>query len=150
MNRLWRARTPRSLRAPLLAALQCKLVAGAKSVWPTLATVVAWPHMCDGFAIDPAKVEADAKFEGVFAREVEWAVATRFRADRDLVVIANSQGSKLDPSARDGVGAKMGIDATVPLDAPAGKFTRIRVPGEESVDLPKVLDASVTDWRRAI
>jgi len=82
------------------------------------------------------------------AREVEWAVTTRFQADRDLVVIANSQGSKLDPSTRDGVGAKMGIDATVPLDAPAGKFTRIRVPGEEVVDLDAVVDAAARgDWR---
>ena len=82
------------------------------------------------------------------AREVEWAVTTRFQADRDLVVIADSQGSKLDPSTRDGVGAKMGMDATVPLDAPAGKFTRIHVPGEESVDLAAVLDSSVGgDWR---
>ena len=40
--------------------------------------------------------------------EVEWAVATRFQADRDLVIVPDSQGSKLDPSNRDGVGAKMG------------------------------------------
>ena len=49
--------------------------------------------------------------------EVEWAVATRFQADRDLVIVPESQGSKLDPSTRDGVGAKMGLDATKPLDA---------------------------------
>src|SRR5690606_9157434 len=30
--------------------------------------------------------------------EVEWAVATRFQADRDLVVVAGAQGSALDPS----------------------------------------------------
>ena len=50
--------------------------------------------------------------------EVEWAVATRFQADRDLVIVPESQGSKLDPSNRDGVGAKMGLDATKPLAAP--------------------------------
>ena len=82
------------------------------------------------------------------AREVEWAVTTRFQADRDLVVIANAQGSKLDPSTNNGVGAKMGLDATVRLDAPAGKFTRIRVPGEESVDLAAVVDTAA-DWRSA-
>jgi 2,5-furandicarboxylate decarboxylase 1 len=83
-------------------------------------------------------------------REVEWAVATRFQADRDLLVIANAQGSRLDPSSRDGVGAKMGIDATVPLDAPPERFLRIRVPGQERVDLDAVLDrAAGGDWRRA-
>ncbi|MGU3421827.1 UbiD family decarboxylase [Methylobacterium sp. D54C] len=81
-------------------------------------------------------------------QEVEWAVSTRFQADRDLVVIANSQGSKLDPSTCDGVGAKMGLDATAPLDAPPMKFTRIRVPGEAEVDLAATI-VSGADWRDA-
>jgi 2,5-furandicarboxylate decarboxylase 1 len=82
--------------------------------------------------------------------EVEWAVATRFQADRDLVVIAESQGSSLDPSARNGVGAKMGLDATKPLTAGAMTFTRIRVPGEEAVDLAKVVASGGNDWRKAL
>jgi 2,5-furandicarboxylate decarboxylase 1 len=81
--------------------------------------------------------------------EVEWAVATRFQADRDLVIVPESQGSKLDPSARDGVGAKMGLDATKPLAAEPMKFTRIRVPGEDEVDLARVVTASA-DWRKAV
>jgi 2,5-furandicarboxylate decarboxylase 1 len=80
--------------------------------------------------------------------EVEWAVATRAQADRDVVIVANAQGSKLDPSTRDGVGAKMGIDATVPLDAPEFRYRRIRVPGEESVDLKAVLEAQADGWRQ--
>jgi 2,5-furandicarboxylate decarboxylase 1 len=84
------------------------------------------------------------------ARDVEWAVVTRSQADQDFVVIPNAQGSKLDPSARDGVGAKLGIDATIPLMAPAGKFTRIRVPGEDTVEPTAVIDAGMADdWRRA-
>jgi 2,5-furandicarboxylate decarboxylase 1 len=82
--------------------------------------------------------------------EVEWAVATRAQADRDLVVVANAQGSRLDPSAKDGVSAKMGIDATKPLDALEFRYKRIRVPGEESVDLAKVLDESGGDWRSRV
>ena len=73
-------------------------------------------------------------------REVEWAVSTRFQADRDLVVVSNSQGSKLDPSTDNGVGAKMGLDATIPLDTPEMKFKRIQVPGEQDIDLDAVLD----------
>jgi 2,5-furandicarboxylate decarboxylase 1 len=81
--------------------------------------------------------------------EVEWAVATRFQADRDLIVVANAQGSKLDPSSRDGVSAKMGLDATVPLDAPEFKFKRIQVPGERDLDLQAAIDddAAVQTWR---
>lgn len=83
--------------------------------------------------------------------EVEWAVATRFQADRDLLVVPESQGSKLDPSTRNGVGAKMGMDATKPLDAEEMKFKRIRVPGEEDVDLAKVVGlVPSASWRKAL
>ena len=83
--------------------------------------------------------------------EVEWAVATRFQADRDLVIVPESQGSKLDPSTRNGVGAKMGMDATKPLDADEMKFKRIRVPGEELVDVKKVVDSMPSaSWRKAL
>ena len=74
--------------------------------------------------------------------EVEWAVATRFQAHRDLVVVQGSQGSKLDPSADDGVSSKLGFDATVPIDAPEFKYTRIRVPGEAEIDLNVRIDAN--------
>ena len=74
--------------------------------------------------------------------EVEWAVATRFQADRDLVVVSGAQGSPLDPSTTldgrtDGTSAKMGLDATRPLQYEGHTFTRVRVPGEESVDLAR-------------
>jgi 2,5-furandicarboxylate decarboxylase 1 len=83
--------------------------------------------------------------------EVEWAVATRFQADRDLVIVPESQGSKLDPSTRNGVGAKMGLDATKPLAAEEMKFKRIHVPGEENVELAKVVTQTPgASWRKAI
>ena len=71
--------------------------------------------------------------------EIEWAVATRFQADRDLVVVSGAQGSKLDPSSDDGISAKMGIDATKPLTTDAMEFKRIHVKGVENVDLGKAL-----------
>lgn len=74
--------------------------------------------------------------------EVEWAVATRFQGDRDLVIVTNSQGSKLDPSTRDGEGTKLGFDATIPVDAPEMKFKRIRVPGQDEIDLDRVIDVA--------
>src|SRR5215216_2259059 len=83
--------------------------------------------------------------------EVEWAVATRFQADRDLVIVPESQGSKLDPSTRNGVGAKMGLDATKPLAASEMTFKRIRIPGEEAVDVEAMLvQPSSRSWRDAL
>lgn len=80
--------------------------------------------------------------------QVEWAVATRFQGDRDLVVVNEVQGSKLDPSTRAGVGTKLGFDATAPLDAPEMRFMRIRVPGEDRLDLDAVLQSpDGANWR---
>ena len=57
-------------------------------------------------------------------RDVEWAVATRFQADRGLVVLHEVRGSSIDPSARDGVTSKVGIDATKPLGGDPGMFDK--------------------------
>jgi len=81
-------------------------------------------------------------------QEVEWAVATRVQADRDIVIIPGAHGSRLDPSADNGVGAKMGIDAPIPLGGDPMRFMRIRIPGEEAVDAAAVVDPrSATQWR---
>ena len=61
--------------------------------------------------------------------QVEWAVATRFQADTDLVVMENMPGSSLDPSGKHVPGqksttAKMGLDCTIPWGAPQEKFVR--------------------------
>jgi 2,5-furandicarboxylate decarboxylase 1 len=71
--------------------------------------------------------------------EIEWAVATRFQADRDLVIVSGAQGSKLDPSADNGISAKMGMDATKPLATEPMAYKRIHVKGVESIDLGQVL-----------
>ena len=46
--------------------------------------------------------------------EVEWALATRFQADRDVIVIPEMPGSMLDPSSAMGITARMALDATTP------------------------------------
>jgi UbiD family decarboxylase len=61
--------------------------------------------------------------------QVEWAVATRFQADRDLYVYANQPGSSLDPSGAHVPGqksrtAKMGLDCTIPWGADRSAFAR--------------------------
>ncbi len=52
------------------------------------------------------------------SQEVEWAVATRFQASTDLMVLEDQPSSSLDPSAvhvagKKSRGAKMGLDATI-------------------------------------
>ncbi|MEE8332786.1 MAG: UbiD family decarboxylase [Alphaproteobacteria bacterium] len=67
--------------------------------------------------------------------QIEWAMATRFQADRDLVVEGGFRSLPLDPSL-DGsrVGAKAGFDMTVPF----GK----RASGEWQVSDPPSLEGA--------
>jgi 2,5-furandicarboxylate decarboxylase 1 len=85
--------------------------------------------ICAAFAADMLLkhvVVVDDDIDVFDEEQVLWAVSNRFQADRDLVVIANAQGSELDPSAGPGgVNAKMGLDATKPLD---GFAPELRVP----------------------
>ena len=72
------------------------------------------------------------------ANAVEWAIATRFRADKDLVVMENAPSSSLDPVATQEPGkkatcAKMGIDATRPLAIDKKKFEKVKY-GEVNVE----------------
>lgn len=63
--------------------------------------------------------------------DVEWAVATRVQADRDVVIVSNARSKPLDPSlplpqqGKVPTTAKMGIDATIPENIPAERYTRI-------------------------
>lgn len=68
------------------------------------------------------------------AEELEWALATRFQAEHDLVVVNGAQGSKLDPSSDGGVSSKMGFDCTVPLDSEPFQYLRVKIPGYEEID----------------
>ncbi|MEM4747208.1 MAG: UbiD family decarboxylase [Archaeoglobaceae archaeon] len=47
--------------------------------------------------------------------DIDYAIATRFQADRGLVIVKGARGSSLDPSA-DETTTKWGIDATKPLN----------------------------------
>lgn len=63
------------------------------------------------------------------SREVEWAIATRFRADEDSLIKSGVKGSSLDPTADPDsrLGCKMGLDATKDLEDPE-KFERAKIP----------------------
>lgn len=60
--------------------------------------------------------------------DVEWAIATRFRASENLLVLRNIPGSTLDPRSDDGIGDKMILDATKPLHEPWDKYRRVNIP----------------------
>ena len=58
-------------------------------------------------------------------QDVEYAIATRLKGDRDLMIVANVRGSSLDPVAEsDGTTTKVGVDATKSLKT-LEKFERV-------------------------
>jgi UbiD family decarboxylase len=67
--------------------------------------------------------------------EVEWAIATRFQADEDLIIIPKARGSTLDPSAdqETGTTTKLGMDATRPLTKPKEKFEQAKIPTNKRI-----------------
>jgi 2,5-furandicarboxylate decarboxylase 1 len=64
---------------------------------------------------------------------VAWAMATRFQADRDLVVKEREPGSSLDPSAETGthLTTKVGFDLTAPLETKGKTYDRAPFPRVE-------------------
>lgn len=68
---------------------------------------------------------------------IEWAIATRTQLDKDLVLKSNQLGSSLDPSADQVTRrtCKAGVDATIPLSAGWEKFLKVKIPGEDEIDL---------------
>lgn len=60
---------------------------------------------------------------------VEWAIATRFQADKNAVILPNQPGSSLDPSGdltegKKATTCKMGLDATIPFGKTDKSFTK--------------------------
>jgi len=73
--------------------------------------------------------------------DVEWAIATRFQADKAAVILPNQRGSSLDPSGdltegKKATTCKMGLDATIPLKETGKGFEK---EGYRKVDLKKFL-----------
>ena len=70
--------------------------------------------------------------------EREWAMATRFQADEDLLIKDREPGSSLDPSAEPGtkMTTKCGFDCTKVLETKGKSFDKARFP---EVDLKKFL-----------
>jgi 2,5-furandicarboxylate decarboxylase 1 len=67
-------------------------------------------------------------------KDVEWAVATRVQGDEDIFIIPGALGHVLDKSSKAGISAKVGIDATIPLDR-RNDFVRVKYWNLDKIDL---------------
>jgi len=73
------------------------------------------------------------------AESIEYAMATRFQADKDLIIIKNVRGSSLDPSSDQQKlrTTKMGIDATRPFSKRSEGFELAKIPKINKIILSK-------------
>ncbi len=70
-------------------------------------------------------VVVDTDVDVFDAEDVEYAIATRVKGDRDIMIVPNVRGSSLDPVAEsDGTTTKIGVDATKSLKT-VEKFERV-------------------------
>jgi 4-hydroxybenzoate decarboxylase len=94
------------------------------------AKLLATPH---GLAYPKFIVIVDEDIDPFNLNEVMWALVTRFRADRDLVLIPNAPISTLDPTGHPrGLTTRMILDATKPLppDLPLESLSLLTPPKE--------------------
>jgi len=59
--------------------------------------------------------------------DIEFAIATRVKGDEDIYIYPDVRGSTLDPRSENGIGTKVGIDATMDLSK-RWKFERAKKP----------------------
>ena len=90
------------------------------------------------FAANPSikhAVVVDSDIDVYNMEEVEWAIATRFRGDRGLLLVPDVRVSSLDPTSDQELelGCKTGIDATRPFSKPKEKFESARIPQTPTV-----------------
>ena len=91
------------------------------------------------FGLDPYvkfAVAVDEDIDVFNEEEVLWAIATRFQADTDMFVVNRVFCNRLDPSAVDGMSAKVGLDATAP---PNWDVERTTLPSEAVDFVRKIL-----------
>ena len=147
--------------------VEAKVLQGVKNVVPTTKQVCLtdggcnWLHaviqirkklegesknaLIAAFAAHPSlkmAIVVDDDIEPTDAESVEYAIATRFQAGNDLLIISNAKGSSLDPSSDQEklLTNKVGIDATATLLKRKDRFEIAKIPGHDKIKLGDYLD----------
>jgi len=95
------------------------------------------------FAAHPSlkhAVVVDSDIDPYDMEQVEWAIATRFKGDEDILLVPGARVSSLDPAGdqEKELGCKVGIDATRPMFKDPTGFIRAEIPVSEK--LREILD----------
>jgi len=95
------------------------------------------------FAAHPSLKHAivvDSDIDPYDMQQVEWAIATRFKGDEDILLVPGARVSSLDPAGdqEKELGCKVGIDATRPMFKDPMGFKRAEIPISDK--LKEILD----------
>jgi UbiD family decarboxylase len=146
--------------------VEAKVLQGVKNVVPTTKQVCLtdggcnWLHavvqikkrlegesknaLIAAFAAHPSlkmAIVVDDDIDPTNPEAVEYAMATRFQADKNMIIIPNAKGSSLDPSSdqENLLTTKVGIDATISMLKPKDKFEVARIPGDDKIKVDDYL-----------
>jgi len=146
--------------------IEAKVLQGVKNVVPTTKQVCLtdggcnWLHaviqirkrlegesknaLIAAFAAHPSlkmAIVVDDDIDPTDPEAVEYAMATRFQADKNMIIIPNAKGSSLDPSSdqENLLTTKVGIDATISVLKPKDKFEVAKIPGDDKIKLDDYL-----------
>jgi len=146
--------------------IEAKVLQGVKNVVPTTKQVCLtdggcnWLHaviqikkrlegesknaLIAAFASHPSlkmAIVVDDDIDPTDPKAVEYAMATRFQADKNMIIIPNAKGSSLDPSSdqENLLTTKVGIDATLSVLKPKDKFEVAKIPGDDKINLDDYL-----------
>ena len=148
---IYEAAVRRAVKEAGVQATAVNITPGGCCHWHAIIAIK--PHPGDGKnALMAALSVADMKhavvvdedidvFDGT---DVEWAIATRVQASRDVMIVTGARSKPLDPSlpyvpGKIPVTDKMGIDATIADDVPRERFHRIAYAYADQVALDTYL-----------
>jgi len=90
------------------AVIQLKKKAEGEAKNAIMATFAAFPSL-------RIAVVVDDDVDIYNPEDVDWAISTRFDPIKGMLLVENALGHELNPMTRNGVGSKIGMDATQPL-----------------------------------
>ena len=158
---IYEAAVRRAVKEAGVQATAVNITPGGCCHWHAIIAIK--PHPGDGKnALMAALSVADMKhavvvdedidvFDGT---DVEWAIATRVQASRDVMIVTGARSKPLDPSlpyvpGKIPVTDKMGIDATIADDVPRERFHRIAYAYADQVALDTYLGPATLGRDRA-
>lgn len=152
-----------ALKAASIVVHDINVTVGSVGYWHAIISIKKQPGdgknaMLAALSVMDIKLATivDADIDVFDPTDVDWAIATRVQADKDVLILSNARAKPLDPSLavmKPGVvptTAKMGIDATLPEGIPRERFDRIQYAYVKDVKVDDYLAGHADSKRKTV